>query len=275
MPKDKMNLLVSFDKNYIRPFQTVITSLVINNPKEEIHIWLLHSDIPNDDLLKLENYCSSLQAELTAINFDRKLFSSAPISKRYPQEMYYRLLAANILPETIEKILYLDPDILVINPLRPLWEIPLGKYAFAAASHTGVTNIMSGVNRVRLGIKQDYFNSGIMLINLVKARELVKPDEIFRCVRESKSKLLLPDQDIFNFLYGSLTKQVDDAVWNYDARHYTDYLVRSGGEADIDWIMKNTAILHFCGKNKPWLSSSSHLFGVLYKHYMQLAARQR
>nr|WP_243005008.1 glycosyltransferase [Hungatella effluvii] len=36
--------------------------------------------------------------------------------------MYYRLLAPHLLPEPLEKILYLDPDILVINPLRSLWE---------------------------------------------------------------------------------------------------------------------------------------------------------
>ena len=35
----------------------------------------------------------------------------------------------------------------------------------------------------------------------------------------------------------------------------------------------NTAILHFCGKRKPWNKAYVGRFGVLYKHYMQLAAR--
>lgn len=50
---------------------------------------------------------------------------SSLVSKQYPKEMYYRLLAAQILPAELDKVLYLDPDILVINSLRPLWELGL------------------------------------------------------------------------------------------------------------------------------------------------------
>lgn len=67
--------------------------------------------------------------------------------------------------------------------------------------------------------------------------------------------------------------QVDDAIWNYDARDYSGYLLKSSGVYDMDWIVKNTAILHFCGKRKPWKTSASKRFEALYKHYMQLADR--
>ena len=53
--------------------------------------------------------------------------------------MYYRLLAAQFLPDHLHRILYLDPDILVINSLRPLWETDLKGNLFAAAAHTGKT----------------------------------------------------------------------------------------------------------------------------------------
>lgn len=187
--------------------------------------------------------------------------------------MYYRLLAPHLLLPSLEKILYLDPDILVINPLRPLWETALQGKAFAAASHAGVTDIMNGINRIRLGTEHDYYNSGVMLMDLGKARQIVNPEEIFCCVREHEAELLLPDQDVFNYLYGSQTVQVDDAIWNYDARDYSGYLLVSNGAYDLDWIMQNTAILHFCGKRKPWKPSGPKRFAALYKHYMRLAER--
>ncbi|MDR1769791.1 MAG: glycosyltransferase family 8 protein [Hungatella sp.] len=273
MQNDRINLLVTFDKNYIKPFQTMLMSLLNNNPREILHVWLLHSAIPQEELQALEEYCSLHCVPLTPLQIDRAMFQNAPISKRYPQEMYYRLLAPHLLPVSVEKILYLDPDILVINPIRPLWEMGLNGNAFAAASHTGITEIMNDINRVRLGTEHDYYNTGVMLMDLTKAREIVRPDDIFQCVSEHETDLLLPDQDVFNYLYGQNTLQVDDTIWNYDARYYSNYLIRSGGICNLEWVIQNTAVLHFCGKRKPWGASYSQRFGALYKHYMQAAAR--
>lgn len=273
MQKGKINLLVTFDKNYIPPFRVMLKSLVATNPQEMFHIWLLHSAIPEQELQALNEYCSALRVALSPLQVDRAFFENAPVSKQYPQEMYYRLLAPLILPEAVDKILYIDPDILVINPVRPLWELELDGNVFAAASHTGVFDVMNGVNRARLGKEHDYFNSGVMLMDLTKARELVKPEDIYDCVREHSAELILPDQDVFNFLYGTHTQQIDDEVWNYDARYYSSYLLRSNGLCNMDWVMQNTVFLHFCGKKKPWKASHSSRFGSLYKHYMNLVSR--
>lgn len=151
----------------------------------------------------------------------------------------------------------------------------LGGYAFAAASHTGILDIMNGVNRIRLKTDHDYYNSGVMLMDLTKARTIVNPEDIFLYVRKHSAELLLPDQDIFNHLYGANTKPLPDAVWNYDARYYHAYLIRSEGAFQMDWIMQNTVFLHFCGKRKPWTASYANRFSALYKHYMQIASRQK
>ena len=69
---------------------------------------------------------------------------------------------------------------------------------------------------------------------------------------------------------GDLPLRPDDAVWNYDARRYSNYLLRSGGTADTSWVMAHTAVLHFCGSAKPWKPRYPYRFGVLYQHYQQL-----
>lgn len=268
-----MHILVSFDKNYIGPFQTMLKSLALNNAAGGLHIWLLHSAIPADDLQRLTEYCARQGAELTPVQISRDFFADAPVSKQYPQEMYYRLLAPFALPRELDRILYLDPDILVINPLRPLWEMDMQGYTFAAACHNVTADIVNEVNRRRLDTEQDYYNTGVMLMDLVKARETVKPEEVFAYVREHALELLLPDQDVFNGLYGKYTLSIDDRIWNYDARYYHAYLLRSKSVCDMDWVMRNTAILHFCGKKKPWHASYTHRFGALYKHYDNLAKR--
>ena len=87
----------------------------------------------------------------------------------------------------------------------------------------------NNVNRLRLGTERDYFNSGVLLIDLARCRAEVKPEEIFSYVSEHAEELLLPDQDILNALYSSRILELDDALWNYDARNFKNYLMRSNG----------------------------------------------
>lgn len=268
--RDVINLLFTFDQNYISPFKVLVSSLLTSNPDEQFHIWLLYREMQQEYLQELDSYCKRKKLLYTAIPVDSRLFEQAPVMKQYPREMYYRLMAPHILPDSVERILYLDPDILVINPIRPLWETDLSSKVFAAASHSGVFNFGNQVNKARLNTNHDYFNSGVILMDLKQARVLVKPSALFECVDKHADELVLPDQDVFNYLYGSFTLSLDDSVWNYDARYYKAYYIRSEGKCDIDWVMSNTVLLHFCGKQKPWKKYASGRFAILYKHYQSL-----
>lgn len=268
-----MELLVTVDKNYIPPLQVMLTSLYMNNPGEDVEMYLLHSRLQEKELEPLEKQCGRLGYKFFPVKIEDSWFSQAPVTKQYPREMYYRLLAPCFLPQKLHRILYLAPDILVINSLKPLWETDMKGRLFAAAAHTGKTNLANNINQVRLGTTHKYFNSGVLLINLDQGRKEILPEEIFRYAGEHAKELLLPDQDILNAVFGSRTLELDDYLWNYDARNYSTYLLRSGGVCDMDWVMGNTGILHFCGKTKPWQAGYIHRFGILYKHYMQINRR--
>lgn len=270
-----MNLLLTLDENYLPPCEVMLDSFFASNPDEKnVKIYLLHSAIPAEKLSELADFCASFGAALSPIAVDTALFEHAPTTKRYPKEMYYRLLSPLILPKEVERVLYLDPDVLVINPLRPLWELNLYCNVFAAASHTGLTEMANDINQMRLDTEHEYFNSGVMLIDLNAARKLVTAEDVFRCVSEHEKELILPDQDVFNILYGSLTMPVEDVVWNYDVRNFSKYLIRSTGKHDLNWVMQNTAVLHFCGRNKPWQEDYKNPFGMLYLHYRNLTMRK-
>ena len=266
-----VNLLVTLDEHYLPQLQVMLSSLSINNPGISCRVFLLHRGYSQDTLAKLESDLKGIGYELSPVLVDQGLFAGAPVSKQYPQEMYYRLLAAQLLPKELDRVLYLDPDILIINSIAPLWEMNLHGNLFAAAAHTGKTELSNNVNRVRLGTEQDYFNSGVLLMDLQRCRKEIVSDEIFRFVKDHGQELVLPDQDVLNALYGNRVLPLDDVLWNYDARNYSNYFMRSLGEASLPWVMEHTAILHFCGKEKPWKAHYRHRFGVLYLHYMHLA----
>ena len=268
-----MNILITLDENYFPRLRVLLTSLKMNDPGEHFDIYLLYSGLSERMLRAVERWCRAAGYEFHPIRMDGDLFENAPVSSRYPTEMYYRLLASRLLPQELNRIIYLDPDILVINSLKPLWETDMKGRLFAAAAHTGKTNLANNINQVRLGTTHKYFNSGVLLINLDQGRKEILPEEIFQYAGEHAKELLLPDQDILNAVFGSRTLELDDYLWNYDARNYSTYLLRSGGVCDMDWVMGNTGILHFCGKTKPWQAGYIHRFGILYKHYMQINRR--
>lgn len=268
-----MNILITLDENYFPRLRVLLMSLKMNNPGEHFDIYLLYSGLSERMLRAVERWCRAAGYEFHPIRMDGDLFENAPVSSRYPTEMYYRLLASRLLPQELNRIIYLAPDILVINPLRPLWETNMSGWLFGAAAHTGKTELANDVNRLRLGVEHDYYNSGVLLMDLELGREEIIPEEIFRYVEEHRMELLLPDQDLLNAMFGERIFPLDDAVWNYDARNYKNYVMRSSGKYNVKWVMENTAILHFCGKAKPWKPGYIYRFGVLYQHYEQLAGR--
>lgn len=142
-----------------------------------------------------------------------------------------------------------------------------------AAAHTGKTELANSVNQMRLGTEHDYYNSGVLLMDLEQGQKKISPEQIFRYMEQHSKALILPVQDILNALYGEKTLPPEDAIWNYDARNSSSYLLRSGSVYDMQWVMQHTAILHFCGREKPWKPGYIHRFGILYQHYMHLARR--
>lgn len=270
---DTISLLTTLDQNYLPQLQVMLTSLSVNNPGESFSLYLIHSGIPEEALSGVRQQCEAYGYLFSPIEVDDSLFRNAPVTRQYPKEMYYRLLAPVLLPGDLKRILYLDPDILIINPLRPLWETKLKGNIFAAAAHTGKTELANSVNKLRLGTEEDYYNSGVLLMDLEAGRQEIEPQLLFDFVEQHRKELLLPDQDILNALYSERILPLDDVLWNYDARNFSNYLLRSGGICDLHWVMEHTAILHFCGKEKPWKPKYLHRFGILYLHYMQLTRR--
>ena len=266
-----MNILVTLNSNYIHPLKVMLKSLFLNNQDAMFTIYLLHSSLSDQELTDLDAFIHRHGSQLNIIRIDEQFFKNAPVLLHYTKEMYYRLLAFKFLPQHLERILYLDPDILVINPVKRLYETDLDGYLFAAAYHDKIS--IKEINRLRLiPYKIDaYYNSGVLLMNLELQRQTIDERAIYEFVEKNRAKLIMPDQDILNALYSKKIKSLDEKLYNYDARFYSYYKIMSNGMCDMDFVINNTVILHFCGKKKPWKKGYGGKFYSLYKHYEKLA----
>lgn len=267
-----MNILVTLNSNYISPLRIMLWSLFFNNPGQKFRIYLLHSTLTNEETEGLSKFTAECGHELHVLHIGEDFFNDAPILMHYSKEMYYRLLAHKFLPEEVDKILYLDPDILVINSISELYNMDISETPFAAAYHKSIP--VKEINRFRLNSYEmkEYFNSGVLLINVPLQRIRVSEKDIFEFVTKYKNRLILPDQDILNGLYGKEIKKIDEIKYNFDVRYYQLHKILSNGEFDMDYIMRNTLLLHFCGKKKPWHKHYNGRFHSLYKHYEALSS---
>lgn len=267
---NQIELLFTLDEGYLKPLKVALFSIQLNNPKQAFRVWLVHERISATSLANIQAFCDHLGFAFCPIKVDGSQWESAPTVARYPKEMYFRLLAGEILPKELTKVLYLDPDILVINSLQELWETDVTDYLLAACTHAGLLDLATPLNKVRLDLDHVYYNSGVMLLNLEQARAKIKWEDISQVIEKHAAYLVLPDQDILNYLYGKYALLVDEEKWNYDARMYAKYLARSLNKRDIHWVMKHTAILHFCGKPKPWSKKHDNRFTPLYLSYQNM-----
>jgi lipopolysaccharide biosynthesis glycosyltransferase len=182
----------------------------------------------------------------------------------YVKAAYYRLLAPWLLPE-IDKVLYLDCDLIVNGNLRELYELELGDNLIAAVRdasiigrvYTQVDNINEYLTYLGIQYVNGYFNSGVMLMNLVQFRRERLADRMlgFALRREC----MFVDQDVLNSICQGRVLYIS-ARWNCICEGVSKpYAQFAPTETYRDYITSviNPVILHYAW-TKPWEDISVH-----------------
>lgn len=260
--KQTINILVTLDQNYIPYLNVMLTSLLDSNPDCYFNMYLLHKSICEREMHTTSKILGT-SGELIMVKAKDIGLDDAPITSRYPEEIYYRIFASKYLPQTLDRVLYLDPDIIVNGSVKELYNLSMDEYYFAAASHTGM--LMTTINSIRLDMDYDspYINSGVMLMNLKLLRKEQNFEDVFRFIKKRKNLLILPDQDIISSLYGSKIYALDTFRYNMTEILYRKHSSFEKG-FNLDWVRKHSIIIHYCGRNKPWKDNYSGELNVFY-----------
>ena len=262
-----MNLLFCIDRQALSQMVVCLKSIVKNGGGGHYRVFLLHSDL--DEAIR-ENLCRDFPCmEFHFLTVPPGLFDSFPVTDRYPREIYYRLAAPVLLPRHLNRILYLDADTIVINPLTGLYNTDFEGNLYAACTHT--REFLTRVNRVRLQSKKavSYINSGVLLMNLPLLRWTLDLEQMARYVRERGPALFLPDQDILTALYGDRVKLLCTLCYNLSDRVMNMY----GADRSLDWVRRNTVIIHYCGRSKPWKPGYTGRLGGFYREVFDSMGR--
>lgn len=261
-----MNILFTINKGYIEQLNILLNSIQISNPEETFNIYILYKDLSKDDISYIETGLDLERIKINTIKIPKSEIDHFPVyEKRYPTEIYFRLFASKYLPENIDKVLYLDADTIVINRLNELYETDFEDNYFIAATH--IKKLLHKFNEIRLNIKEDepYINTGVLLINLKELRKINVEKEVIDFVKANKKKLLLPDQDIISAIYGNKIKLIDGLKYNLGEKALRKYNINNPTKKiTLKWICKNTVIIHYYGRNKPWKQDYIGKLGCFY-----------
>ena len=262
------NLLFCVNQKMLGLMSACLKSLLRSGGYGYYDVFVLHSDLEESIQRAMER---DFQERVTFhfLQVPEELFADFPETARYPRQIYYRLAAPLLLPRELDRILYLDVDVVVINSLRPFYEVDFESSYFVGCTHT--REFLTKLNQARLQSDKAvaYINTGVLLMNLNVLRQVIRLEEISAYVREHEKALILPDQDILTALYGDKIKLVDSLRYNLSDRVLNFYNGSHPKEKrDVNWVRRNTAIIHYCGRNKPWNESYTGTLGVFYRELM-------
>ena len=211
--KDKLNVLFAFDDNYV-PFLLIsIVSLLENeNNFENINIFILDDGISKEHKGEIVNLVKRYFAQITFIktkDIKKMDFNVLSLERNYNLKSfttYSRLFISHLLPEDVDKILYLDCDSIILGSFKDLWVEDISNYYCA-----GILDCINTAVKESLGIPKDdiYINSGVLLINLKKWRDDNVEDKFVNFLIKNQNRFYQHDQGVINLVFKNKIKIVE------------------------------------------------------------------
>ncbi len=252
-----MNILVSCNDHYGMPLMVMLTSLFSTNPcgaEKEHTVYMLEANLSDSMNERIAACVRHFHAGYERLHLPDDPFASAKTKPYISKETYYRLLAAEYLPPEMERILWLDGDIIVRKNIGKFYHSPFEENMAIACGYGPAMRDLINENACSLGLRhpESYCNAGVMLLNLPECREKITKEEINRLTESGKTeRYLFPGQDVVNLLFDGKFKVEEYMKYNCMIHCITN-------QDDLAEAKINAAVVHFSGEAKPWKFNDIH-----------------
>lgn len=271
-----MNIAYSCNDYYIPQTGISIISLCENNKSaDEINVYFIAKDCSKENIITLKDITESYGRNFIEISFDDIAFD-LNISNigRHIETIYAKVFFSRI--EGLDKVIYLDSDIVVVGNLLPLWNMDLSD------SYMGVVQTFSKV-KSQLGLPEDYrfFNDGMAIVNVDYCRKHNLIEKVNAVVAEYEGNPPTLSEGALNKVcqghvkYISLRYNLMAGILYFgmmDAKRLAQDLDAYTAE-DLSDSCKNPVCIHYLTAfyNRPWLSPCSHPYKSEYYKYQALS----
>ena len=160
-----MNIGVISSREHINFAQIMLLSLV-ENCSEGIDLYLFHTDLKETEY----NVLAVNGIKVHAIKVDASLFDGIKVNGHFGLYSYFRLLAPYILPKDLERILWLDTDLIICKDLTEYYHSDFEQACLIASpsymSIGGGGLCRELIDKYHVGEDYTYFNAGVLVMNL-------------------------------------------------------------------------------------------------------------
>lgn len=269
----EINISFIMDNNYATIAGTAMTSLKINRRRDiRYHIYLIVIDVAAENVERLRQLEEDGFA-FTVIVPDAKYTQlQLNIGGYHSKTDYTRLYIAEILPQ-IDKVIYLDDDIIIQHDLAELYEVNVEDYYCAASRDMiGEGSSPSFLEKLHSMLPY-YFNAGVMVLNLRKIREDNVSAKLVNYVLHGIN--FMGNQDAFNVVFDGNVKYIS-CKWNFIIHYLKEKSSKGIAEyyglgCDIRTerqLLDSCHIIHFAGVDRPW-ENYQYYFTDLYLSYFE------
>jgi lipopolysaccharide biosynthesis glycosyltransferase len=257
-------VVASSDDNYAYPLGIMFISLLENtkNP-ERFHLFIIDGGISDKKKNSLQKEVVKRSSQLTFLTINDEVYANFPTRAHISAPAYYRISIPELFHESVTRAIYLDCDLIIKNDLQKLWDIDLEGHAIAAAE-----NVSSSTYKAS-GLKQsDYFNSGVMIIDLDNWRENNIPNKVRDFKIDHPELICTNDQCALNGVFKGQWKRLP-LNWNFQSGLYrsssqTKKIILNDDSTNPIW---SPFIIHYIGWSKPWLTPCYHPLASEYDRY--------
>lgn len=244
----QMNILYCCDTNYAIPMTVSITSIFENNKDSSVTVYVFYSSLSEDQKQKLSALSQQYNKTISLIFIEEHYFKTAP-TLRWTKEAYYRLLVTELLPQNLDRILYLDCDTIINKSLSTLFDFDLkNKYIAALKTEMEYKNFGPRLNLLNPG---DYYQSGVLLFDFQKVKQILNYKESIKVIHSLGENLKVVDQDVINVMFYNKIASLP-TIYNNDeiTNFYRNNKLRILNYIDKKFT-QDTVVFHYAA-GKPW-----------------------
>lgn len=245
----------------------MLQSLFCNNQNKVKCIYLLSTDITNENARIIKEQCNKNNADFVLLNIEEKELELYDKIGPWSKYTFLKLLIPKILPENIDKVLFLDIDMVILDDLTSIYNSFSSIYAVA-----GVEDIPAAtMHKKRCNINSDsvYINSGFMIINVQKWKKVYKLNAFEKFIKNNIGKMdFINDQDVINYTFQN---DIMKLPYRYNVTNLAfgihNTLLKSFRH---EWKAgrKNPAVIHFTNSRKPWIPEVCHPYKKEWLKYL-------
>lgn len=271
-----VNLVTYADSNYLQHAAVMIHSLeAVASPTTDYRVFLFVSDCPKEliDQAKkgFAHLPANVQVEVTGL--ERKLPPSLlPKRGNVTAAIYNKILIYDALPGSITRLVFIDADIVLCRDPAELFHMALGSLPIAAVREKlYLMPDQTSTRKETLGLKsyRDYFNSGVMVVDLEKWRELDISNRALQFAVEKWHATPYHDQDAFNAVISGQWLALSP-LWNPRGLNEVEFQAQNTSVL-TNWDIYERSLqylVHYSGPLKPWLFLTEHPKKQLYWDFL-------